>query len=195
MSCTNLSGNIGNCYSGIDLPYETGPQGADGTDGTNGVAIIENDWTQYYSSSTTDWETLTTVQIPADSLEDQGDMIQIDALFTVSVNSISTTLKLKWGSEDIVSFTYIPVDDKKVLITALISLSADTPAYVEKITGRVEVGDNPVSVFKTALTTLSGGTLVDPTSSSNLYIMSQKASAGSASDITLVNVTVKTLNA
>jgi len=192
MSCTNLSGNIGNCYEGIDLPYATGPQGADGIDGVDGVSIISNNWTAASSTTTNAWETLKDVTIPANTLSADGDILQVEALLTVDVASIATTLKIRWGTNDIVSFTYTPVDEKVVLLTAYISLTSTKS--VQQITGKIEIGDNPVATYKSGLVTLSGGTLVDPTAISHIYIMSQKASNGLAGDIVLTNVLVKLLN-
>lgn len=62
----------------------TGPQGRAGANGTNGVAVLYNNYSETSTSSNGSWETLDTYQIGAASMVSDGDMLEIEAMFTTS---------------------------------------------------------------------------------------------------------------
>jgi hypothetical protein len=76
-----------NCTD-IDVPVgpqgATGPQGRAGANGTNGVAVLYNNYGETPTSSNGLWQTLDTYQIGANSLTSDGDMIEIETMFTTS---------------------------------------------------------------------------------------------------------------
>lgn len=192
MTCSNLYGGTGRCTTPITLPVSQGPAGASGSDGSDGVGIIHNSWTSYAIPDTLTKYTFHSWSITADTIEDVGDILELEALFLAEDTIGATDFIIKFGSTEILTFTLNPVHDTYIRLKARIHVSASTPSeVVEKF---AYLHDYPTAEYFLGYDTYTAGTELGIASNQTVYIMAQKGTGGTASDITLINFSAKLYN-
>lgn len=132
--------NVGGTWNDIgSIQGATGPSGADGS--SSNANILYNEAGTATSAGTGE-ETLNSYTIPAATIANDGDVLEIVATYTLASNDNGKTVKIYWGGDEIISyFTDSLVNASnnfvalKGMITRISATSQEKEGYITRFGG------------------------------------------------------------